>query len=299
MNPKFNMTIPAILEKNDEGQWRIFGRASTDKVDRQGEIVHIKGLDLSPIEKGKGLWNFDHKKGPENTIGIIDTYKKTDNELYLGGYLFKNHDRAKSVYQIMSSLSDSDRGRVGLSVEGVIKERAGKDGRIIKKAEIHSCAITMNPVNEDTYANLIKSMSEVEFSSDALEENIIPEASAPTDTPELTFSTSQVVALLHKALGVGTGYATTTPANLSGGDALSSEDLDKKPKDITNIENPKKPEDKKERKPKKSLKKGDIPLAKSRILDIMDGLSTLYPEVPKSALWEMFKDRLNKKFEDM
>src|SRR4051812_19657719 len=66
---KFSVVIPATIEKSEEGDWRVFGLASTPKRDLQGEVVSLKGLDLSPIEKGRGVFNFDHKKGPENTIG--------------------------------------------------------------------------------------------------------------------------------------------------------------------------------------------------------------------------------------
>ena len=103
MDESFKTVLPVEFEKAANGDWRIYGLASTANVDKQGETIKLNGLDLNPISNGKGIFNFDHKKGPENTVGIIDTYKKDDNGLYLGGYLFKNHDRAKSIYQIMSS----------------------------------------------------------------------------------------------------------------------------------------------------------------------------------------------------
>lgn len=167
---KFSVVLPAELSKSEDGEWRVFGLASTPKRDLQGEVIDLQGIDLTPIQKGKGVFNWDHKEGPENTIGSIDTYKKADDGLYLGGYLYKNHDRAKSIYQIMSSLKKSDKGKIGMSVEGIIKKRSGADGKTISKAIITKCALTMNPVNTDTYADLVKSLSagEVEFDADAL-----------------------------------------------------------------------------------------------------------------------------------
>lgn len=310
---KFQITIPATLEKGEGDTWRVYGLASTPNTDQQGEKIDLKGLDLSPIDEGKGLFNFDHKKGPENLVGIIDTYKKSDNGLYLGGYLFQNHDRAKSLYQIMSSLNKSDRGRMGMSVEGVIKERKGKDGKIIAKAQIHSCALTMNPVNTDTYINLVKSLTEVSFDNGELTEDVIPSIlpSEPQGTfinevKALSFTTDQVVALLTKALSVGGEYASSKPGDLSGGAALAQEDLDSKKKKMNVTEDNGSMVDKSKVCKKcegvckcmKSLKKGDSALYKSMILDALESLHKLYPEVPKSAIWEVFKERLNQKFPD-
>src|SRR4051812_39591731 len=112
---KFKVIIPASLEKSEDGEWRVYGLASTSRKDLQGEVVDLKGLDLAPIQKGRGVFNFDHKKGPENTVGAIDAFKLTDKGLYLGGYLFKEHDRAKAIRQIMTSLKKSDKGRMGMS----------------------------------------------------------------------------------------------------------------------------------------------------------------------------------------
>lgn len=258
----FKSFIPASFEKNANGDWRIQGLASTSTKDLQGEIVDIAGLDLSVLNQRKGVWNWDHKKGPENTIGIIDTVTKADNKLHLGGYLFKNHDKAKAVYQVMSSLKEQDRGRMGLSIEGVIRERGGEGGKVIKKATLTACALTMNPVNTDTYADLAKSL-------------------VGTQELEVDFGDFGIDAELMKSLAVGDGYATKTPSNLTGGDALSMEEFgDRKKK-------------------KKKLKKMDAKMAKSTMIDVLDKLQKLYPDFSRTTLWELFKDRLNTKFPEL
>ena len=285
---KFNITLPATLEKGEDGDWRVYGLASTANRDQQGEVVDVKGLDLNPIKKGRGLFNFDHKKGPENVVGVIDTYKTADEGLYLGGYLFKQHDRAKSLYQIMSSLNKSDAGRMGMSIEGVIKKRSGKDGKTISKAVIHSCALTMNPVNSDTFIDLAKSLSacdEFETDADAMEDHITQE-----ETP-VTFSKAQVEAvteMITKALGVGDGKATQVPADRKQGDALAQEDLDKKMCKACKSEMCK---------CKKSLKKMGYSAMKKSLVDTVKRLKDLYPEHSYSEIFESVKDRLNTKFD--
>ena len=228
--------MPAELSKAEDGEWRVRGLASTASRDQQGEIMLQDGMDLTPIDKKKGILNWDHKKGPENTLGVLDGYTRSPEGLYIEGRLFKNHDKAKAAYQIMSSLGKSDYGRMGLSVEGSIKERAGKDGQIIKRSVITGVALTMNPVNSDTYVDLTKSMTsdETDFEINSSEEASAISGSgsepdsASSEAQSPLFTSEQVLELMTKALAVGGEQATTTPSERSGGAALAQEDLDKK-----------------------------------------------------------------------
>lgn len=293
---KFNIILPTEFVKGDDGEWKIRGLASTPSRDLQGEVIDPKGLDLTPIDMKKGIFNWDHKKGPENTIGVIDSYKKSNEGLWLEGRLFKNHSKAKAVHEIMSSLNKADTGRMGMSVEGVIKERAGKDGKIIKKAVIHSCALTMNPVNTDTYASLIKSLSEVEFTEDSFESSEIPTTEENTaDQP--MFSTNQVMSILEKALAIS-GGGTMVPDARTGGDALvqSSMAEEKKKKDSKEAEKTEKCSD---APMAKSLKKLGFELYKSNMFNVLDKLQKLYPEYSRSEIWEAVRDRLETQFPEI
>jgi hypothetical protein len=333
---KFSFVMPATFTKGDNGEWKIMGLASTASRDLQGEIIDQNGLDLTPIDMKKGIFNWDHKKGPENTIGVIDAYKKTKDGLFLSGRLLKNHSKAKAVYEIMSSLNKADTGRMGMSVEGVIKERAGQDGKVIKKAVIHSCALTMNPVNVDTYASLIKSFADpgadLEFAKDE-EVSVVDQAESEDDSGNSPmFSANQVMAMLQKALSVGPG-AAGAPDTLSGGDALTQEELDRKKKKIDKalpdqasklktssnlmgepvVAENKPAAPKQEKRPAghnpdngitengmaKSLKKMSFGLYKSHMFVILNDLQKLYPEYSRSEIWECVKDRLEHKFPEL
>lgn len=255
----FKSFIPCELDKSDKDtEWKIRGLASTSRKDRQGEIVSQEGLDLSPIFQKRGVFNWDHKPGIENTVGLIDSARKTEEGLIVEGRLFKNHDKAKAIYQVMSSLSKEDRGRMGMSVEGVVRERAGEDGKIIKRAIIKAIAITLSPVNEDTHVDLAKSLGTEEFDV--------------SESFQLAISDD-----LSKSLGVGAGYANGSPVNLSGGDVMAQESFGDKKK-------------------KKKLKKMDAKMAKSMISEVLNQLQSLYPDHSRTQLWETFKDRLNKRF---
>lgn len=350
---KFNVVIPAELSKSNDGEWRVRGLASTESRDQQGEVMSLDGMDLTKLDKKKGILNFDHKPGVENLVGFIDGYNRTKSGLFIEGRLFKNHDKAKAIYQIMSSLNKSDFGRVGLSVEGSIKERAGKDGKVIKKSVITGVAITLNPVNTDTYVDLVKSMTanEVEFdlptdnnihfnaseegfpSSDSDSESNL--ASSKAQGP--LFSSEQVLDIVMKALSVGGEKAITTPSQRSGGAALAQEDLDKKCSDVQKAdveveidedgESETKVEmdmdefkdehkklaqklrdcDKDEAKTQekelkavesqeKKIKKGSAEWFQKGIIDAMDALKMLYPDVDTAILLTALQTRLNTKY---
>src|SRR5208337_1949991 len=50
--------------------------------------------------------------------------------------------------------------KLGLSIEGKVKERDGANGKVIKKAWLKNIAITYNPINQNTYVDLIKSFGD-------------------------------------------------------------------------------------------------------------------------------------------
>lgn len=237
MEDTFRFVMPAELTKGQDGDWKISGLASTSAIDRQGEVIDPIGIDASPIAQGRGFFNFDHDNSPESTIGLLDGYKKTDRGMYVSGRLFKNHTKAKAVYEIMSSLGKGDAGRIGMSVEGKVLERDAFNKSIIKRCVVKNIAITMNPVNTETYADIIKSFngSQVEFDSsgkpnhslsvDGLQ---IPQTIVKSEEVA-TFTASQVLQIVEKALGIGAGNAAA-PEGRTGGDALSVSDMGEKPK---------------------------------------------------------------------
>ncbi len=282
MNNTFKFVMPAELEKAKDGNWKIRGLASTEVMDQQGETILQRGMDLTPIDKKKGIINFDHGKGPENMIGLLDGYSRGEKGLYIEGRLFKNHSRAKAVQEVMSSLGEGDTGRAGLSVEGVILERDPTNHKIIKKCRINAVAVTFSPVNQDTYADLVKSMScgNVEFDSQETVQN------ENISDSEVTFTTAQVMAMMQKALGAGAA-GLKAPADRSGGEALAQEDMDKDPIPMAL------------QKKKKKLKKMSKNMYKSNMLNVLGKLKVLYPNSTPSELWEAVRERLEATFPDI
>lgn len=277
----FKFILPADLEKGKDGSYRVKGLASTERVDLQGETIIQKGIDLTPIDKKKGILNWDHQKGPENTIGLLDGYQRTEKGLYIEGRLFKNHTKAQAVREIMESLGENDRGRIGLSVEGQILERDPSNPSVIKKCRINAVAVTMNPVNTDTFADFVKSMNgaqELEINAEEQLE-VQPTGTVDVAQKEALFTASQVMAIVQKALSVGAG-SMGAPDAKTGGDALQPSDMKGK-----------------EKLKKKKMKKMDKCMYKSNLITILDKLQVLYPLHSRSEIWEAVKDRLDTKFE--
>lgn len=159
----FNFYIPLnVLSKGDE-EWRVGGIASTENKDFQGETIKVDGLDISSLAKN-GFFNEDHKKGFQHILGKIDHAEKREapeigKHLWVEGKLFKTQPAATAAWNIMNELSKdaSNEKKMQLSVEGKILKRAGKDGKVITKAKIENVALTLNPINDNTFATLLKS----------------------------------------------------------------------------------------------------------------------------------------------
>lgn len=160
MQKDFNFVMPTEIEKGKNGEWRIKGLASTEHLDLQGEIIKMNGLDITPLKDGRGVFNWDHKPGPENVLGVIDAAEITTDGLFIEGYLLKNCEKAKAVYNILDSLKAGDRKRIGLSVEGKVLKRSDMNGKIISGAKIDKVALTLDPVNPNTYSELVKSLTD-------------------------------------------------------------------------------------------------------------------------------------------
>jgi len=163
----FQFWMPLEIEKaKKEGEWRVAGIASDENAqDIQGETVFVKGLDVSYLME-RGALNWDHGKDPGDILGEIELASKIDGEkkLYVEGVLYPHIKKAQDVWNLMQSLKDTESKRkLGLSLEGKIKERDSETGKQIRKAWIKNVAITYNPINKGTYLDMVKSLGKFSF----------------------------------------------------------------------------------------------------------------------------------------
>ena len=250
MDKKFLFHVPVELiksqdESGEADSWKIQGIASTGDEDLQGETVDQNGMDISVLKAGRGLFNWDHQKGPENVIGQIedaDFLKQEGKRVMLvKGYLFKHQARAEAFYNIMRSVKKGSAPRVHFSIEGKILERDWRNPETINKARIEKVALTLDPVNPYTYAELVKSLTA---------DGEAPAPQPQAETIELDMNDIQIlVETAEKALAAGAGYAGA-PSAMSSGEATTKESLESRVKKIA--------QDKKQKKNKKEMVKSVI-----------------------------------------
>lgn len=192
--------------------WMIQGLASTPTEDQQGEVVLVKGLDLSYLDAGKGTFNWNHfgDKDPSSVIGLITEHNRTPGgELFVKGRLLKALPKAQAAYNLMKALDEEgETRRMGMSIEGKVLH---KQNKVIYKAWVKAVALTMDPVNPDTYVRFAKSFSDAEF--------------VPQEESELAGLDPST---LERALSI----ATTSSGSANGGSILSPEHLEDEEKDL-------------------------------------------------------------------
>jgi hypothetical protein len=174
MDKNFNFYTNEIIQKSEtEDYYEIEGLASTEDKDLQNEIIDQNGFDLSLVKEGKGYINYDHGYGYEikdqSRAGIINEAKITKDGLYIKGKIWKNHPEA-SIY--LNELKHGPKNLVKFSVEGNVIERNPFDKNKVKRALVTAVALTRNPINANTYAKLVKSLTNSEDILTSTEDNV-------------------------------------------------------------------------------------------------------------------------------
>lgn len=123
-----------------------------------------------------GFINYDHrsKDNPKYFIGEPTIAKVQNNEFFVKGKLYKDNAVARDLWDTMIMLKKSDSKRkVGWSIEGKALERDLQNPKKITKALITGVALTLNPKNTNSYADIVKgeysdSFIEYEYPDDQL-----------------------------------------------------------------------------------------------------------------------------------
>ncbi len=172
MDSDFTFSMPLIKSENaNEDDRLVRGLASCETTDAQGEIILQKGMDVSPCLKS-GFVNWDHNAGPENLIGVPLEIEIADIQnhpimkksglkgvgCYAEARLFKGHARAEAVWSLLKSINGSGRG-LAWSVQGSVLERSGPSNNYLARTVIRHLAITHQPVQTDSFAELAKSLT--------------------------------------------------------------------------------------------------------------------------------------------
>ncbi len=159
----FSVFIPSVVEfslqkgGDPKKERKIGGMCSTERRDRQDEIIAAKGLDFSEFVN-YGWFNDNHKQDMNAVLGYPEmAVLKTGKGWYTEGYLLKT-EKVDEIWELAKALQDTNR-RFGFSIEGKVIQR-GTDSKILK-ARVRNVAITHVPVNTDcTWEVLSKAFAE-------------------------------------------------------------------------------------------------------------------------------------------
>lgn len=181
MEQKFNFFIgvdPTDLEKakkfekDDERRYdnMVFeGIASDSSVDTDGEAMEPSGFDISYFKKS-GLFNLDHLTTRADSqksrywVGEPLDAKVTNNKFWVKGKLWKKSPEARAFWDKCLEMKESGSSRKpGMSIEGKVIERDKANPKKIKRALITNVALTMNPVNSNSYLDLVKGIQNNDF----------------------------------------------------------------------------------------------------------------------------------------
>ena len=158
---KFNVPLDYIEKGTNKAGIKVMkvgGCASTEAVDFDEESLDPNGFETSYFLT-HGFINYNHqgKVNPEANIGEPVTAEVRDNQFHITGELYSDNAIAKSTYRTMQSLKlNKSKRRMCWSVEGKVLERDAKNPKRITRLLVTGVALTLNPKNPDTYADILK-----------------------------------------------------------------------------------------------------------------------------------------------
>lgn len=156
------------VEVDENGDYIVQGVMTSDAMDEEDDSITPDGMDCSYFLT-KGWIKYEHGNNPNQFIGEPLEVKvgqfehpklrKSVNGIFVKGRLFANRELAKQAVKTITDLQKSNTKRcMGWSIEGNVKERDRKSGKIMKSV-LRNVVLTMNPVNTTTWAELSKSFA--------------------------------------------------------------------------------------------------------------------------------------------
>lgn len=222
------------------------GVFASEAIDSSGEILDIKGLEISDFEEGKGLANYEHKDSTgdsngQEIVGKVIFSKKVFKEddctderqrlfwkrtklPFLYGvvrlYDGAGHDGAKALAaSIRDSLANEEPIIVGFSIEG---STLSKKGNRLESTIARKVALTTKPCNKQAVSGVVADPNAPEGYSKNPEKVTNTYKTIDPLNMRLGGSETEYGAEMLKALSAGSYNAA--PGTLTGGAALQRED---------------------------------------------------------------------------
>lgn len=230
----------------------IDGISASQHLDSSGEVLKIKNHDISDLEEGRGVLNFEHNNdSPEDILGKIIFAKKIMNKsdcgndreklywdscgtpfVYIKAELFDNENHPGAVAAAAMIRYYHKKGEkilAGFSIEGSTLER---NDNILERSVGRRVALTLRPCNksaisgvyEDGESKTIKKYMDLADNSKIktveVDTFIFDDIEKSETNPLLALK--QAVQVLNKTLTAGS--YNVAPSQLTGGSALQVED---------------------------------------------------------------------------
>jgi len=230
----FNFSIPIdVIEKsskdkngNEVKEMIIHGMASDNSKDIEGEVLEPSGYVTNYFLNG-GYINYEHlaKKSPKFLIGEPIEAKVDSNKFMIKAKLWNNSEVAVDAYnKIMELKENGSTRKAGFSIEGKALARDPMNPKRITKALITNVALTFNPVNGNTWADIVKGVQKEDY--------VEPDYEKGDDTIDYIFEFEKD----GKKFRVGKDYKVFEVVNkamdISNTKPLIPESLEKKPKSL-------------------------------------------------------------------
>jgi hypothetical protein len=153
---------------DENGDFIVQGVISSDDMDEEDDSITPEGMDCSYFLT-KGWIKYEHGNQPNQFIGEPlevrvgqfehPTTLKAVSGIFVKGKLFASREMTRQAVQTIEDLQKSNtKRRMGWSIEGNVKERCRKTGKVLKSI-LRNVVLTMNPVNTVTWAELAKSFA--------------------------------------------------------------------------------------------------------------------------------------------
>lgn len=158
--------LKIILKSNRSSPdfFLIEGLASTRDRDSFDEVINQGGIDLALVEDGAVHLNLEHGDGfplyELSVVGTVTEAEITDDGLWIRAKIFWAHPHAEKIYAEIEKSPKS----VQLSVELADCEYGeGKFSDVVLTGTLIGVALTKDPANDATYAELAKSFHDPEL----------------------------------------------------------------------------------------------------------------------------------------
>ena len=157
---------------------------ATNALDSSGEILSIKGLDITDFLEGRAVANWEHSNTSEDgAVGRFIYAKKIfseadcDNDRQLAFWNQLKHEFLYAVVELFDEeghpgataiaamvryfLKRKDKIRIGMSIEGSTLER---DGHLLNRAVARKAAITLTPCNKECWVEFFGDQDQMPIS---------------------------------------------------------------------------------------------------------------------------------------